>query len=209
MFRPVFRALLLSDRADASAHRAKRVNRSTNTLDPAVLLEPAGGHLASLFAYWSVACALLVPVPPLETLRSFPSTLLGAGPTTSWSESPMEVVAHEYVREGANAGLLALEVAGNGTPAASLPRGLARRAEWPGHRPFPNGGHPRVGKEPATAKPAAPAELATSDSAREQVAATRENPTSLARKAILRQDPRWEPSAVAPLAGICAGGGPS
>ena len=66
-----------------------------------------------------------------------------------------------------------------------------------------------MGKEPATAEPAAPAELATGDSAREQVAATRENPTSLARKAILRQDPRWEPSAVAPLAGICAGGGPS
>ena len=37
--------------------------------------------------------------------------------------------------------------------------------------------------------------------------ARKDKKASLARRAILRQDPRWEPSAVTPLAGSCAGGG--
>jgi hypothetical protein len=97
MFRPFFRALLLRDWADASAHRAKHGDRSINTLDPAVLLEAAGGHPALSVAYWFVASALLASVPTLETLaaelpldaieRSWPYNLL--------ERVSKEVVAHE------------------------------------------------------------------------------------------------------------------
>jgi hypothetical protein len=134
MFRPFFRALLLRDRADASAHRAKRGGRSTNTLDPAVLLEPASGHPTSVIAYWFVACALLVPVPLLETLAAeLPLDVIeGSWPYNLLERVSKEVVAHEYVRQGGKGGLLAPEVASNGTPAASLPRGRpGGRAAWP------------------------------------------------------------------------------
>jgi hypothetical protein len=40
-------------------------------------------------------------------------------------------------------------------------------------------------------------------------ASARAHPASLAARALRRQDPRQEPSAVAPFAGICAGGGPT
>jgi hypothetical protein len=109
MFRPFFRTLLLRNWADASAHRAKRGDRSINTLYPTVLLEAAGGHPASFVAYWFVACALLAPVPPLVPLAAeLPLYAIeGKWPYNLQERVSKEVVAHENVREGAKAGLLA------------------------------------------------------------------------------------------------------
>lgn len=120
MFRPLFRALPLRDRADASAHHAKRGGRSTNTLDPAVLSEPAGGHPTSFVAYCSVACTLLVPVPLLETLAAeLPlDAIEGSWPYNLLERVSLEVVAREHVREGAKTGLLLLVVDGMGMPAS-------------------------------------------------------------------------------------------
>jgi hypothetical protein len=59
---------------------------------------------------------------------------------------------------------------------------------------------------PAAAKPAAQADVAEDDAARGALAAHPETPAPpLSRLAVRRHDPRWEPGAVVPLAGICAG----
>jgi hypothetical protein len=57
------------------------------------------------------------------------------------------------------------------------------------------------------AQPAAPADLSEDDAARGPLVAQPETPASLSRLAVRRHDPRQEPGAVVPLAGICAGGG--
>jgi hypothetical protein len=49
--------------------------------------------------------------------------------------------------------------------------------------------------------------VAADDADRGMLAAQPETPAPLSRLAVRRHDPRWEPGAVLPLAGICAGGG--
>ena len=49
--------------------------------------------------------------------------------------------------------------------------------------------------------------MAEDDADRGALGAQPETPASLSRLAVRRHDPRQEPGAVGPLAGICAGGG--
>ena len=58
---------------------------------------------------------------------------------------------------------------------------------------------------PGATKPAAQADVAEDDAARGALAAQPEIPAPLSRLAVRRHDPRWEPGALVPLAGICAG----
>jgi hypothetical protein len=60
---------------------------------------------------------------------------------------------------------------------------------------------------PTAAQPAASADVPEDDAARGSLVAQPETPAPLSRLALRRHDPRWEPGAVVPLAGICAGGG--
>jgi hypothetical protein len=59
---------------------------------------------------------------------------------------------------------------------------------------------------PAAAQPAAPADVAEDDADRGALAAQPEVAAPLSRLAVRRHDLRWEPSALAAHARICAGG---
>jgi Reverse transcriptase (RNA-dependent DNA polymerase) len=63
-----------------------------------------------------------------------------------------------------------------------------------------------IGCAAPAAKPAAQADVAEDDEDRGALAAQPEVAAPLSRLAVRRHDPRWEPGAVVPLAGICAGG---
>ena len=58
----------------------------------------------------------------------------------------------------------------------------------------------------AAAKPDQAAYMEAYEAADGPLAATRPRQASTTRRAVPRHDPRWEPGAVVPLAGICAGG---
>jgi hypothetical protein len=77
-------------------------------------------------------------------------------------------------------------------------------AQW-----LPNGGAARLAPCVATQGPARCADVGAHEQAGPEVDPDAASPASLPGAALRRSNPRWEPSAVVPLARICAGGGPS
>src|SRR5439155_26834893 len=73
---------------------------------------------------------------------------------------------------------------------------------------FPKTGHAALGPVASAPQPASPPDLGADGPTRSTVAPCRPDHASLAERPVRRQDPRQEPSAVVPLAGICAGGRP-
>ena len=73
---------------------------------------------------------------------------------------------------------------------------------------FCSRGQPVLAKGAAPPQPAAPVDVGPNEPPHLSMAASRPHPASLPRSALCCQDPRQEPSAVVPHAGICAGGRP-
>ena len=74
---------------------------------------------------------------------------------------------------------------------------------------FRNPGNAALVSCASTSQSAQPPRLGANGSTGNSMAPTCPQEASLARGAIRRSHPRQEPSAVVPLAGICAGGGPN
>ena len=89
------------------------------------------------------------------------------------------------------------------------PHGLLRRArQHPGRQVLPETGDPALVRGSAEPQPAPPPELEPDEPSRDAVDPASPHPASLPRRPLRRSHPRQEPSAVVPLAGICAGGRP-
>ena len=87
-------------------------------------------------------------------------------------------------------------------------RPLRRARQQRCNQSIPHPGGQALVPGAATSQPAHPPELETHGPPRHPVAAPGPDQASMAERAIRRPHPRREPSAVVPLAGICAGGRP-
>ena len=86
------------------------------------------------------------------------------------------------------------------------PRLLRRPRQHRRDRGLPHPGDPALVQGAAASQPAHTAHLDADEPHRDSMATTRPPEASVPRHAVRRQNPRQEPSAVIPHAGICAGG---
>ena len=95
-----------------------------------------------------------------------------------------------------------------GQRGARSPRLLRRARQHRRGGGLPHPGDAALVQGAAAPQPAHPPELGTDEPLRDSMATTRPRDASFPGRALRRQNPRQEPSAVIPHAGICAGGRP-